>query len=63
MKNNLSLLTSHFSRFTSYEGDRKDFYQAELDLEKIIKGELINIARSRMKIALDTVLNSIFSGK
>jgi len=37
------------------KGDRKDFYQAELDLEKIIKGELINIARSRMKIALDTV--------
>ena len=37
------------------KGDRKDFYQAELDLEKIIKGELINIARSRMKIALNTV--------
>jgi len=37
------------------KGDRKDFYQAELDLEKIIKGELIDIARSRMKIALDTV--------
>ena len=37
------------------KGDRKDFYQAELDFEKIIKGELINIARSRMKIALDTV--------
>jgi len=37
------------------KGDRKDFYEAELDLEKIIKGELINIAKSRMKIALDTV--------
>jgi len=37
------------------KGDRKDFYQAELDLEKIIKGELIDIAKSRMKIALDTV--------
>ena len=37
------------------KGDRKDFYQAELDFEKIIKGELIDIARSRMKIALDTV--------
>jgi len=37
------------------KGDRKDFYQAELDLEKIIKGELINIAKSRMRIALDTV--------
>ena len=37
------------------KGDRKDFYEAELDFEKIIKGELINIARSRMKIALDTV--------
>jgi DNA-binding transcriptional regulator GbsR (MarR family) len=37
------------------KGDRKDFYQAELDFEKIIKGELINIARSKMKIALDTV--------
>ena len=37
------------------KGDRKDFYEAELDLEKIIKGELIDIARSRMKIALDTV--------
>jgi len=37
------------------KGDRKDFYQAELDLEKIIKGGLIDIARSKMKIALDTV--------
>ena len=37
------------------KGDRKDFYQAELDIEKIIKGGLIDIARSRMKIALDTV--------
>jgi len=37
------------------KGDRKDFYQAKLDLEKIIKGELIDIAKSRMKIALDTV--------
>jgi len=37
------------------KGDRKDFYQAELDLEKIIKGELIDIAKSRIKIALDTV--------
>lgn len=37
------------------KGDRKDFYEAELDFEKIIKGGLIDIARSRMKIALDTV--------
>jgi len=37
------------------KGDRKDFYQAELDLEKIIKSGLIDTARSRMKIALDTV--------
>jgi len=37
------------------KGDRKDFYQAELDIEKIIKGGLIDIARSKMKIALDTV--------
>ena len=37
------------------KGDRKDFYQAELAFEKIIKGELIDIARSRMKIVLDTV--------
>ncbi len=37
------------------KGDRKGFYEAELDLEKIIKGGLIDIARSKMKIALDTV--------
>ena len=37
------------------KGDRKDFYEAELDLEKIIKSGLIDTARSRMKIALDTV--------
>ena len=37
------------------KGDRKDFYEAELDFEKIIKGGLIDIARSRMKIALDAV--------
>jgi len=37
------------------KGDRKDFYEAELAFEKIIKGGLIDIARSRMKIALDAV--------
>ena len=37
------------------KGERKDFYEAELDFEKIIKGRLIDIAKSRMKVALDTV--------
>jgi len=37
------------------KGDRKDFYEAEFDLEKIIKSGVMEAARSRMKIALDTI--------
>lgn len=37
------------------KGSRKDFYEAELDLEKVIKSGLLEATRSRMRIALDTV--------
>jgi len=39
-------------------GDRKDFYEAELDFDKIMKGALIDAVKSRMKIALDTMVET-----
>jgi len=47
-----------FSKKVWVKGDRKDFYEAELDFEKIIKGALIDAARSRMKIAHDTLVGA-----
>jgi len=40
------------------KGDRKDFYEAELDFEKIMKGALIEAVKSRMKIARDTMVET-----
>lgn len=37
------------------KGDRKDFYEAELDFEKVIKGGVLEAVKSRMRIALDTL--------
>lgn len=37
------------------KGDRKDFYEGELDFEKIIKTGLIGAIKSKMEIALDTI--------
>ena len=39
-------------------GDRKDFYEAELDFDKIMKGALIEAVKSRMKIAYDTIVET-----
>ena len=40
------------------KGDRKDFYEAELDFEKIIKGAVIEAVKSRMKIAHNTLVET-----
>ena len=40
------------------KGDRKDFYEAELDFEKIIKSGLTGAVKSRMKIARDTMVEA-----
>lgn len=37
------------------KGNRRDFYEAELDFEKIITSSLTGAVKRRMKLALDTV--------
>jgi len=37
------------------KGSRKDFYEAELDLEKLIKNGIVAAAKRRMDIILETV--------
>lgn len=36
-------------------GDRRDFYEAELDFEKVIRSGIIGAVKRRMEIVLDTV--------
>lgn len=40
------------------KGDRKDFYEAELDFQKIIKSGVIGAVKTRMKIARDTMVET-----
>ena len=40
------------------KGDRKDFYEAELDFQKIIKSGIIGAVKTRMKIARDTMVQT-----
>lgn len=40
------------------KGDRKDFYEAELDFEKILITGLINAAKRRMGLASNTVVET-----
>lgn len=37
------------------KGDRKDFYEAELDFENIIKSGIVAVAKRRMDMVLETV--------
>ena len=37
------------------KGSRKDFYEAELNLEKLIKNGIVAVARRRMDMILETV--------
>ena len=37
------------------KGDRKDFYEAELDFSKIMKSGVTEVVKSRMKIALAAI--------
>jgi len=36
-------------------GDRRDFYEAELDFEKVIRSGIIGAVKRRMEVVLDTV--------
>jgi len=40
------------------KGSRKDFYEAELDLEKLIKNGIVAAARRRMDMILETVVRT-----
>ena len=40
------------------KGSRRDFYEAELDLEKLIKGGIVASARRRMDMILETVVRT-----
>jgi len=40
------------------KGSRKDFYEAELDLEKLIKNGIIIAAKRRMDMILETVVRT-----
>jgi len=40
------------------KGDRKDFYEAEFDFEKIIGSAVIEAVKSRMKIARNTLVET-----
>jgi len=40
------------------KGDRKDFYEAELDFQKVIRSGLMGAVKSRMKIAWDTMVEN-----
>ena len=40
------------------KGSRRDFYEAELDLEKLIKNGIIAAARRRMDMILETVIRT-----
>ena len=40
------------------KGSRRDFYEAELDLEKLIKNGIVAAAKRRMDMILETVVGS-----
>jgi len=40
------------------KGSRKDFYEAELDLEKLIKSGIVAAAKRRMDMLLETVVRT-----
>ncbi len=40
------------------KGSRRDFYEAELDLEKLIKNGIVAAARRRMDMILETVIRT-----
>ena len=40
------------------KGSRKDFYEAELDLEKLIKNGIVAAAKRRMDMILETVVRT-----
>ena len=40
------------------KGSRKDFYEAELDLGKLIKNGIVTVARRRMDMILETVIET-----
>jgi len=40
------------------KGSRKDFYEAELDLEKLIKSGIVAAAKRRMDMILETVVRT-----
>ena len=40
------------------KGSRKDFYEAELDLDKLIKNAIVGAAKRRMDMILETVIGT-----